>query len=216
MKREKTLTILGSTCVGKSALTLRFVKGEFVENYDPTIERSYKHYIKVDGNEYDLTVMDTAGLEEHSQIQTTYIANSHGFILVYSIENRQTYEVIKDIYNKLVLELNGEYRPIILIGNKCDLKDKRTVSKEEGESLAHSMKASFLETSAKEDSNVRNIFTKILNEIDRLNLQSNGTITTGRNNSLVTNNSLSNSNHVNKNNTTSKPKDDPKKQCVIS
>jgi small GTP-binding protein len=106
---ERNLAILGSPSVGKSALTLRFCKDEFTDIYDPTILKKYSHRVRNQANhvEYDLTIFDTAGLEQQSQIQTSYI-NSNGFILVYSIVDRESFKIVKDVYNKLVDELNGE------------------------------------------------------------------------------------------------------------
>lgn len=106
--RERVVSILGSTSVGKSALTLMFIKDEFVENYDPTIAKSYtKENFKLNNNlVYSLRVNDTAGLEEHSQIQSMY-TNSDGFILVYSITDPQSFYIVETIYQKLCDELNG-------------------------------------------------------------------------------------------------------------
>jgi small GTP-binding protein len=104
---ERVVSVLGSTSVGKSALTLMFINNEFVENYDPTIAKSYtKKNFQLDNNQYSLTVNDTAGLEEQSQIQTMYL-NSDGFILVYSITDVQSFQIVQTIYNKLLDELNG-------------------------------------------------------------------------------------------------------------
>jgi small GTP-binding protein len=105
---ERVVSVLGSTSVGKSALTLMFINNEFVENYDPTIAKSYtKKNFQLDGKQYSLTVNDTAGLEEQSQIQTMYL-NSDGFILVYSIADAQSFHIVETIYNKLLDELNGQ------------------------------------------------------------------------------------------------------------
>jgi small GTP-binding protein len=110
---ERVVSVLGSTSVGKSALTLMFINNEFVENYDPTIAKSYtKKNFQLDANsgssnnQYSLTVNDTAGLEEQSQIQTMYL-NSDGFILVYSIADAQSFQIVQTIYDKLLDELNG-------------------------------------------------------------------------------------------------------------
>ena len=46
---------------GKSALTVRFIQGNFVEKYDPTIEDSYRKLVEVDGTACMLDIMDTAG-----------------------------------------------------------------------------------------------------------------------------------------------------------
>lgn len=104
---ERTLAVIGSTSVGKSALTLRFVRNEFPENYDPTIAKSLiKRFTnKSNGHEYNLTVYDTAGLDEQGQIPQQYI-DSHGFILVYSIADKHSFDIIKEIYYKLLEEKN--------------------------------------------------------------------------------------------------------------
>jgi small GTP-binding protein len=105
--RERTISVLGSTSVGKSALTLMFINREFVENYDPTIAKSYMKKLNIPHSvDYELTVNDTAGLEEQSQIQTKYL-NSDGFILVYSIADTQSFQIVQNIYAKLSDELNG-------------------------------------------------------------------------------------------------------------
>ena len=175
---ERNLAILGSPSVGKSALTTRFVEDKFVDYYDPTIQKQFQHKVKNQKNhvEYDLTIYDTAGLERQSQIQTKYI-DSNGFILVYSIVDRQSFDLVKHVYEKIVDELNGEKwgfyslfflfflriyvyigiflcilsfsKPIILIGNKSDLSDQRRVTRDEGEQMANSMNAAFVETSAR-------------------------------------------------------------------
>ena len=60
--REYHLVVLGSGGVGKSALTVQFVQGLFVESYDPTIEDAYKKQIEVEGKLCTLQILDTAGL----------------------------------------------------------------------------------------------------------------------------------------------------------
>nr|XP_061803451.1 ras-related protein Rap-1A isoform X3 [Nerophis lumbriciformis] len=59
--REYKLVVLGSGGVGKSALTVQFVQGIFVEKYDPTIEDSYRKQVEVDGQQCMLEILDTAG-----------------------------------------------------------------------------------------------------------------------------------------------------------
>ncbi|KAL2776080.1 ras-related protein Rap-1b isoform 4 [Daubentonia madagascariensis] len=59
--REYKLVVLGSGGVGKSALTVQFVQGIFVEKYDPTIEDSYRKQVEVDAQQCMLEILDTAG-----------------------------------------------------------------------------------------------------------------------------------------------------------
>jgi Ras family protein len=82
--KKTQVALLGRPCVGKSTLTIMFIEKRFNSNYDPTIDHRYTHSIKVNDTFYDMTLYDTAGLEEQSQISHKYI-DSDGFILVYSI-----------------------------------------------------------------------------------------------------------------------------------
>jgi len=76
--REYKIVVLGSGGVGKSALTVQFVQGIFVEKYDPTIEDSYRKQVEVDGQQCMLEILDTAGTVS----QLTFISTSLFFFLV--------------------------------------------------------------------------------------------------------------------------------------
>ena len=80
----------------------------------------------------------------------------------------RSYEVCSIIHEKL-LGLTGVQHnlPIVLVGNKSDLHIDRCVSVEEGRKLAREMKAVFLETSAKENQNVTDIFTSVITEMEK-------------------------------------------------
>jgi small GTP-binding protein len=200
---ERNLTVLGSPSVGKSKLTLRFVRDEFTDEYLPTMLKKYFLQMRNANNQqdYDLTILDTAGLEPQSDIATTYI-NSHGFVLVYSIVDYNSFDTVKKIYIKLMDELNGENKPVILIGNKSDLVEKgfdckREVSIDDGRSLAKQMNASFIETSARKGENVRDVFETLLCRIDPPTTQD------------LTNHQGSNGSHANSSSNTSRQQPQP-------
>jgi len=65
--------VLGSGGVGKSAITVQFVQGVFVEKYDPTIEDSYRKNVEVDGSQYLLEILDTAGTEQFTAMRDLYM-----------------------------------------------------------------------------------------------------------------------------------------------
>uniref|UniRef100_A0A8D0HGI8 GTP-binding protein Rheb n=1 Tax=Sphenodon punctatus TaxID=8508 RepID=A0A8D0HGI8_SPHPU len=136
---------------GKSSLTIQFVEGQFVDSYDPTIENTFTKLITVNGQEYHLQVVDTAGQDEYSIFPQTYSIDINGYILVYSVTSIKSFEVIKVIHGKL-LDMVGKVQiPIMLVGNKKDLHMERVISYEEGKALAESWNAAFLESSAKEN-----------------------------------------------------------------
>jgi small GTP-binding protein len=80
--------LLGRASVGKSNLTIMFVKNEFTDNYVPTITTVHNKELEVGTSFYNLKLHDTAGLEEHSMIANKYL-DSDAFILVYSITDLQ-------------------------------------------------------------------------------------------------------------------------------
>ncbi|XP_063141720.1 GTP-binding protein Rheb isoform X1 [Rattus norvegicus] len=149
--KSRKIAILGYRSVGKSSLTIQFVEGQFVDSYDPTIENTFTKLITVNGQEYHLQLVDTAGQDEYSIFPQTYSIDINGYILVYSVTSIKSFEVIKVIHGKL-LDMVGKVQiPIMLVGNKKDLHMERVISYEEGKALAESWNAAFLESSAKEN-----------------------------------------------------------------
>ncbi|KAB5537183.1 hypothetical protein PHYPO_G00115940 [Pangasianodon hypophthalmus] len=157
--REYKLVVLGSGGVGKSALTVQFVQGIFVEKYDPTIEDSYRKQVEVDGQQCMLEILDTAGTEQFTAMRDLYMKNGQGFALVYSITAQSTFNDLQDLREQILRVKDTEDVPMILVGNKCDLEDERVVGKEQGQNLARQWNhCAFLESSAKSKINVLDIF----------------------------------------------------------
>ncbi|KAG8573346.1 hypothetical protein GDO81_012367 [Engystomops pustulosus] len=125
--KSRKIAILGYRSVGKSSLTIQFVEGQFVDAYDPTIENTFTKQISVNGQDYQLQLVDTAGQDEFSIIPQTYSIDINGYILVYSVTSIKSFEVIKVIHEKL-LDMVGKVQvPIMLVGNKKDLHMERFV-----------------------------------------------------------------------------------------
>lgn len=164
--RERKIAIMGYRAVGKSSLAIQFVQGQFVDYYDPTIENTFKKTIKIKNTPYDLLLVDTAGQDEYGTFPPEYSVDVNGYVLVYSIDSPHSFEVCRHIHVKLMDLIGGSNVPIILVGNKSDLQSDRRVSSEEGRKLAEEMKAVFLETSAKENQNVEEIFRKVIDKIE--------------------------------------------------
>ena len=166
MKTRK-IAILGGRSVGKSSLTVQFVENHFAETYYPTIENSFTKVIKYRGQEYQAEIMDTAGQDEFSILSSKHAVGIHGYILVYSISSRQSFEICSVIRDK-ILDLTGmESIPLVLVANKVDLHSQRQVSVEEGQNLARKWNCTFIETSAKHNQNISRVFEQLLNEIEK-------------------------------------------------
>jgi GTPase KRas protein len=82
---EYKLVVLGGGGVGKSALTIRLVTDNFLDEYDPTIEDSYRKQVMIDDETALLDILDTAGQEEFSSMQDQWMRDGQGFLLVYNI-----------------------------------------------------------------------------------------------------------------------------------
>ena len=148
--REYKIVVLGSGGVGKSALTVQFVQGIFVEKYDPTIEDSYRKQVEVDGQQCMLEILDTAGTEQFTAMRDLYMKNGQGFVLVYSITAQSTFNDLQDLREQILRVKDTEDVPMVLVGNKCDLEDERVVGKDQGLNMARQFNnCAFMETSAK-------------------------------------------------------------------
>jgi len=169
MLREYKLVVLGSGGVGKSALTVQFVQGIFVEKYDPTIEDSYRKQIEIDGGQCMLEILDTAGTEQFTAMRDLYMKNGQGFVLVYSIIAQSTFNDLPDLREQILRVKDKDEVPMVLVGNKCDLNDQRVISTEQGAELARKFTCAFLEASAKTRVNVEQIFHDLIRQINRLN-----------------------------------------------
>lgn len=165
--REYKIVVLGSGGVGKSALTVQFVQGIFVEKYDPTIEDSYRKQVEVDGQQCMLEILDTAGTEQFTAMRDLYMKNGQGFILVYSITAQSTFNDLGDLREQILRVKDAEDVPMVLVGNKCDLEEERVVGKEQGASLARAFACTFLETSAKAKVNVNDIFYDLVRQVNK-------------------------------------------------
>lgn len=116
-----------------------------------------------------LDVLDTAGQEEYSAMREQYMRTGEGFLLVYSINNRQSFEEIRIFQQQILRVKDKDYFPIIVVGNKCDLIEEREVSTREGQELANSFGCQFMETSAKSRINVEASFYELVREIRKYN-----------------------------------------------
>lgn len=104
-----------------------------------------------------LEILDTAGQEEYSALREQWIRDGDAFLLVYSITMRKSYEAVRSLRRQIqqIKQFPLDMpMPILLIGNKCDLVQDRDVPTKEAEGLAKDMQVGFLETSAKEATNV--------------------------------------------------------------
>ncbi len=159
------IAVLGQSMVGKSALTFRFINNKFPTEHDTTIEDAYSIPAKIDETQCQLEILDTAGQDDYQTMLDTWINSADGFILVYSIDSKESFEGVKTRYERILKLKSGEKVSVVIAGNKCDLEENRRVSREEVENFCHTNKINFLETSALKTINVKETFLCIAREL---------------------------------------------------
>jgi len=162
---EYKLVIVGGGGVGKSALTIQLIQHHFIDEYDPTIEDSYRKQVTIDNETSLLDILDTAGQEEYSAMRDQYMRGGEGFILTYAITSRNSFEEVAQFREQILRVKEEDKVPMVLVGNKCDLEEERQVSKSEGEELAKSFGCPHFESSAKARINVDEAFYELVREI---------------------------------------------------
>ncbi|PLB39360.1 putative RAS small monomeric GTPase [Aspergillus candidus] len=183
-----SITICGDGGCGKSSITLRLVRSQWIHEYDPTIEDSYSVTRTIDGLPYFLSITDTAGQEEYRGLWTTSTLKSDAFLLVYDITNPDSLGALdyfmelidmeadqrEEDNERLLRELGpsaqgvdvGMPPPVkIVAGNKCDLKQGRAVGARDGLEYARRHGCGFMETSAREMVNIEETFAHLVRRV---------------------------------------------------
>eukprot|EP01084_Bolivina_argentea_P119884 212526_1 len=173
-RRELKVVVIGGAETGKSGLIVKLITDQFMSTYDPTIEESYRKILSVDGEDILLDILDTAGQEQFASMEEFWYREGEVFLIVYSITSERSFNQIKHFAAKICKEKqfslpnpNGRtqsnsqnnneqnsLKPFILIGNKCDLTDKRKVTTEQGEELAKLWNVPFFECSCLTEHNL--------------------------------------------------------------
>ena len=180
VQKKKTMTeyklvIVGGGGVGKSALTIQLIQNHFIDEYDPTIEDSYRKQVTIDDETCLLDILDTAGQEEYSAMRDQYMRTGQGFICVYAVTSRSAFDEITSFREQILRVKDEDKVPMVLAGNKCDLEEERQVTTVEGQDLAKSFGCPFYETSAKARINVEEAFYELVREIRKYNNKSGAT-----------------------------------------
>ena len=152
------IIVIGDSSVGKSCLTTQAVRNNFVEFYQATVGFEFLTFnLRINSNVIKLQIWDTCGQEVYKSLISNFYRNCSLALIVYAINNRNSFEHAENWLNDLKNQSNPNVR-VFLVGNKSDLDKERTVSKEEGEQFKQEKKLDrFMETSAKTGDNARNV-----------------------------------------------------------
>ncbi|KAH0792267.1 Ras-related protein Rap-1b [Histomonas meleagridis] len=177
---EWKIGVFGSFATGRSKIIEVFVQGTISTGGEDIMD-SYKKKMQINDKTITLEIFDSVPnkiyLPEESPKESKtfngldnlcclhWIKSAKGFIIIYSIDDRETFNNVKDFY-KVITKTKGRTKiPLVICGNKCDLEDKREVYKEEGENLAMSLGAIFFETSVFRNIHIDDAFNALVNEM---------------------------------------------------
>ncbi|KAI9687528.1 MAG: GTP-binding protein [Bathelium mastoideum] len=175
--KQRKIAIVGSRSVGKSSLTVQFVDGHFVESYYPTIENTFSKVIRWRSQDYATEIIDTAGQsadddnfakDEYSILNSKHFIGIHGYMLVYSLASKQSFEMVRIIRDKILNHLGADWVPLVIVGNKSDLRpEQRQVTADDGRRIAEEFRCVWTEASARYNENVSKAFDLMIGEIEK-------------------------------------------------
>lgn len=167
-ERVFNIVLLGDGGVGKTAITLKFTRNQFIESYDPTIEDSYSKSVDVGGQQVTLDVLDTAGQEEYRSLSDSWIREGKGFLLVYDVTSMSSLERCIEMFNQ-IKKIKEDDHVVFLVGNKSDCV-KRQITVEQGAIIAKDFRVFQLETSAKTGENIEKCFKMMAKQLIKMDL----------------------------------------------
>ncbi len=163
------LVLLGSAGVGKSCLVLRFTRNEFFSEQESTIGAAFltKTILLEDQGPVRVEIWDTAGQERYRSLAPMYYRGAQAAVVVFDVTSAESFEGAKS----WVKELGRRADPglvVALAGNKADLAGKRKVESEEAAEYAKSAGLFYMETSAKDATNVEKLFVECARRVPKV------------------------------------------------
>ena len=186
-RKKFNVTLLGESDVGKTRMTNTYF-GKLSENdniistigIESTIDNA-----TFDGIQYKFKIYDTAGQERYKSISRQTIKINDGFLLVFSVDNKKSFELIDEWLKSIIEEVDIKKKIIFLVGNKIDLNN-REVTNEEAVSYANLKNIKYFETSALTGFGIKEVFKQFYQDIydlfkaSRPNMENNNNIVLGK------------------------------------
>lgn len=159
------LLLIGDSGVGKSCILLRFADDTFSESYISTIGVDFKiRTLTINDKKVKLQIWDTAGQERFRTLTTAYYRSAHGIVLVYDVNDRETFFHVENWLQEVSRYASNDVNKL-LVGNKCDILNKREVEYETARVYAEKLQVSFIEASAKDRTNIDKVFNIMAGEL---------------------------------------------------
>ncbi|KAL8561536.1 hypothetical protein ACOMHN_057229 [Nucella lapillus] len=155
------LVIVGDSGVGKTSLLLKYVDDVFTDTFISTIGVDFKiRSFHIDDKKVKLQIWDTAGQDRFRNIVSTFYRGAHAILLVYDVTDLTSLQNVPQ-WRQEIERYGRDETHQVLVGNKCDLADKRQVTQQDGRDLADRLRMTHMETSAKTSHNLDTLFTDV-------------------------------------------------------
>uniref|UniRef100_A0A6B2LK41 Uncharacterized protein n=1 Tax=Arcella intermedia TaxID=1963864 RepID=A0A6B2LK41_9EUKA len=162
------MIVLGEGGVGKSTYVIQYIQEIFIQEYDPTIEDSYRKQVNIDGTPLMLDILDTASNDEWGyNYREAYMRSCDGFIFIFSLTSRQTLDYLSGERDKCLRVRDVDEIPHVLVGNKMDLVGERQVGRDECQEMASNWGCPYYEISAKTREGVVDSMEGVVREVIR-------------------------------------------------
>ena len=160
---EFKIILVGSSSVGKTSIYNRFILNEFSNSYKATITAETKSkYIKIDKYLFaKLNIWDTCGSEAFRAVTKQFYRGAHAAIVIFDLTEQNTFNDLKK-WVKDIKNYGEKNIEILIVGNKLDLIEQRTVAKSQAINFCRENgEYKYIEASAKDGTNVLKIFEEL-------------------------------------------------------
>ena len=159
------ILVIGDSGVGKSSIITKYLDNFFSDMHISTIGIDFRiKKMNIDGKSITLQLWDVAGQEKFRSTTSIYFRRCNGIIILFDVTNRESFDNVKKWISEID-KYDCVYTEKILVGNKCDLEQKRVVSSEDAEKFANNMDMTYVETSAKKSTHINDLFENMLRKI---------------------------------------------------
>nr|KAG5694601.1 hypothetical protein BaRGS_015014 [Batillaria attramentaria] len=157
--------MLGDGMVGKTCLTLSYTQKVFTDNYTATVFENYPVPLKVGGEEFVISLFDTAGQSDYEGLRAYTYQESEVLVLCFSVCDRESFYSVVNSWVPEMKRHTKRKRPILLVGTQIDLRrgTEDEVSTEEGNRLANIIGADcYIECSARSREGLKQVFEHVV------------------------------------------------------